>query len=224
MVKADLGRLCAIVDVQVAEHAGWKAIDLATAYLDGGARFLQLRAKTLPSAEFLDLAQRIRALTDAAAGVLVVNDRADIARLAAAGLHVGQDDLEPSAARAIVGEQVVLGLSTHTPKQIDRAVLAPVTYVAIGPVFGTSTKATGYGPVGLERVRYASDRAAPHGRGIVAIGGITLERAEAVVRAGADMVAVITDLLSGGDPEARVRAYQDRLGDRPGYNPRGFTA
>jgi thiamine-phosphate pyrophosphorylase len=211
-VKAESGRLCAIVDVDVAQRAGWSPLDLAVAYLNGGARFLQIRAKSLPGAEFLDLASRLRERADAAAACLIVNDRADIARLSgAAGVHVGQDDLPATAARAIVGEAAVLGLSTHNREQIDRGVLAPVTYIAIGPVFGTATKRTGYEAVGLARVRDASDRAAPRGISVVAIGGITLERAADVVEAGATSVAVITDLIAGGDPEARVRAYLDRL-------------
>ena len=211
-MKAEFGRLCAIVDVNVAEQAGWSPLDLADAYLNGGARFIQIRAKSLPGAELLDLASRLSEHADAAGASLIVNDRADIARLSgAAGVHVGQDDLPASAARAIVGGAAVLGLSTHNRVQIDRAVLAPVTYIAIGPVFGTSTKQTGHEAVGLGRVRDASDRATPRGIKVVAIGGITLERAADVVGAGATSVAVITDLLTGGDPEARVRAYLDRL-------------
>jgi thiamine-phosphate pyrophosphorylase len=201
-------RLNAIVDVDAAGRAGWTPIDLATAYLNGGARFLQIRAKSLSGAAFLELASRIREIAHAAGAVLVVNDRADIARLSGAdGVHVGQDDLPAAAARAIVGPGAVLGLSTHTGPQIDAAMLQPVTYVAVGPVFGTSTKATGYEAVGLDLVRYAARRLSL----LVAIGGITLDRAVDVIDAGATSVAVITDLMAGGDPEARVRAYVARL-------------
>jgi thiamine-phosphate pyrophosphorylase len=201
-------RLNAIVDVDAAERAGWTPIDLAAAYLNGGARFLQVRAKSLSGAAFLELASRIREIAHAAGAVLVVNDRADIARLSGAdGVHVGQDDLSAAAARAIVGPSAMLGLSTHTAPQIDAAVLQPVTYVAVGPVFETSTKATGYEAVGLDLVRYAARRLSL----LVAIGGITLDRAVDVIDAGATSVAVITDLMAGGDPEARVRAYVARL-------------
>jgi thiamine-phosphate pyrophosphorylase len=201
-------RLNAIVDVDAAGRAGWTPIDLAAAYLNGGARFLQIRAKSLSGAAFLELASRIREIAHAAGAVLVVNDRADIARLSGAdGVHVGQDDLPAAAARAIVGPGAVLGLSTHTGPQIDAAMLQPVTYVAVGPVFGTSTKATGYEAVGLDLVRYAARRLSL----LVAIGGITLDRAVDVIDAGATSVAVITDLMAGGDPEARVRAYVARL-------------
>jgi thiamine-phosphate pyrophosphorylase len=207
--------LNAIVDVDAAQRAGWTPLDLAAAYLNGGARFLQIRAKSLAGAAFLDLASRIREIAHAAGAILVVNDRADIARLSGAdGVHVGQDDLTAGAARAIVGPSAVIGLSTHTGPQIDAAALQPVTYVAVGPVFGTSTKATGYEAVGLDLVRYAAKQlASSSGEAglLVAIGGITLDRAVDVIDAGATSLAVITDLIASGDPEARVRAYIVRL-------------
>jgi thiamine-phosphate pyrophosphorylase len=186
----------------------------------GGARWLQLRAKALPGGAFLEEATRLQALAGANGARLIVNDRADVARLSgAAGVHVGQDDLAPAAARTVVGPDAVVGLSTHTETQIDAAVVQPVNYIAIGPVFGTSTKETGYSAVGLERVRYAAAAVArasssdlDRTRGVVAIGGITLDTAAAVLDAGATAVAVITDLLATGDPEARVRAYIERLG------------
>jgi thiamine-phosphate pyrophosphorylase len=207
-------RLNAIVDVDAAQRMGWAPIDLAAAYLNGGARFLQIRAKSLSGAAFLDLASRIREIAHAAGAILVVNDRADIARLSGAdGVHVGQDDLTAPAVRAIVGPAAVLGLSTHTAPQIDAAVREPVTYIAVGPVFETSSKATGYEAVGLDLVRYAAKKLASSASeaGLVAIGGVTLDRALDVIDAGATSVAVITDLIASGDPEARVRAYVARL-------------
>jgi thiamine-phosphate pyrophosphorylase len=210
--------LCAIVDATVAERCGWSVIDLATAYLNGGARFLQLRAKNLPGGEFLALASAVVELAHGQQAVLVVNDRADIARLAGAdGVHVGQEDLAPRAVRRLVGKAALIGLSTHTMEQLDTAAGEGVDYVAIGPVFGTTTKATGYEAVGLERVREAADRAARRGLPLVAIGGITLETAASVIQAGAASVAVISDLLSTGDPERRVREFLTRLNM---YNPR----
>lgn len=185
-------------------------LDLARACLDGGATFLQLRAKRASGGWLLDTAAAIVALS--ADVQLIVNDRADIARLArAAGVHVGQDDLPADAARRIVGSERIVGLSTHTTAQLDAAVREPVDYVAIGPVFGTASKATGYDAVGLAMVQEAAARAHARGLHVVAIGGITLDRAADVVRAGADAVAVIGDLLRTGDPRARVREYLDRL-------------
>ncbi|MEP7304705.1 MAG: thiamine phosphate synthase [Acidobacteriota bacterium] len=204
----------AIVDVEAAERAGWTAIDLATACVNGGVRFLQIRAKTLPSAAYFDLSSRICEMAHRAGATVIVNDRADVARLSRAdGLHVGQDDLPVAAARAIMGADAIVGTSTHTEAQIEAAMKQPVTYVAVGPVFGTSTKATGYSAVGVARVRYAAERLQRRTgpRAVVAIGGITLDNAAAVIDAGATAVAVITDLLATGDPEARVRAYLARL-------------
>jgi thiamine-phosphate pyrophosphorylase len=124
---------------------------------------------------------------------------------------VGQDDLSPADARRVVGDAAIVGVSTHTTAQIAAAVTEPVNYIATGPVFGTRTKDTGYDAVGLDMVRAAAAAARPRGLAVVAIGGITLDRAAEVVAAGAASVAVITDLLTGGDPAARVRAFVDRL-------------
>jgi thiamine-phosphate pyrophosphorylase len=209
---ATLPRLNAIVDVETAARAGWRAIDLAQAFLDGGARFLQLRAKAASGAEFLETAAAIAERAHAAGAALVVNDRADIARLAGAdGVHVGQDDLAPRAVRTIVGAAAIVGLSTHTLEQLDAALAEPVSYVAVGPVFGTTTKATGSEAIGLTMVREASRRAGARGLPLVAIGGITLERAVSVIEAGAASVAVISDLLTTGHPERQTRNFLNRL-------------
>ena len=210
--QSPIPSLYAILDAEVAKRAGWALVDLAAACLHGGARFLQVRATAASGAWLHDTTSAIVALAHAEGAIVIVNDRADIARLAGAdGVHVGQNDLPPAAVRSIVGTDCLVGVSTHTIEQIDAAVLEPVDYVAIGPVFGTSTKSTGYEAVGLERVRAAAGVA--HGRGlpIVAIGGITLDRAADVIEAGASSVAVISDLLATGDPEARVREYLRRL-------------
>jgi thiamine-phosphate pyrophosphorylase len=214
---APLEPLCAIVDVDAAATAGWRPIDLATAFLNGGARFLQLRAKSMAGGPLLDTAAAIAELALASGATFIVNDRADIARLArAGGVHVGQDDLEPAAVRAIVGPEAIVGLSTHSVDQIDRAVTEPVSYVAIGPVFATTTKATGYDRVGLAMVRAAAARASARGLPLVAIGGITADNASSVLDAGAASVAVIGDLLAGGDPERRTREFLRALGPHRG--------
>src|SRR5712691_3338240 len=171
--KSQLRALNAIVDVDAAARAGWRPLDLARAFLSGGARFLQLRAKSIGGAELLDTASSLAELAHAAGAVLIVNDRADIAWLANAdGVHVGQDDLGAAAVRSLVGDGAIVGLSTHTVEQIDRAVQQPVSYVAIGPVFGTATKTTGYDAIGLGRVREAARRTSARGLPLVAIGGI----------------------------------------------------
>ena len=185
--------------------------DVARAFLAGGARWLQLRAKAIGSGAFLDLASAILQDTTAAGATLIINDRADIAVLSGApGLHVGQEDLAPADARAVIGIEPMLGLSTHTQEQWERAVREPISYLAIGPVFGTGTKDTGYHAIGLETVRRAAEAASRHGLPAVAIGGITLENAASVIAAGAASVAVIGDLLKG-DPEARCRSFVHAL-------------
>jgi thiamine-phosphate pyrophosphorylase len=130
----------------------------------------------------------------------------------ASGVHVGQDDMPASAVRALLGASAVVGLSTHTREQIAAARAEPLTYLAVGPVFGSRTKETGYDAVGLELVQFAqatAGEAVP----VVAIGGITLDRAPRVLAAGAASVAVIGDLFVTGDPEARTRQFLARLGD-----------
>lgn len=202
----------AIVDADVAARLGWTMIDLAAAYLSGGATLLQLRAKKASSGWLLDIATTIVALGHRANAAVIVNDRADIARLSGAdGVHVGQDDLAPASVRQIVGAGAIVGLSTHTAEQLEAAVHEPVSYIAIGPVFGTDTKMTGYTSLGLEAVRRAAARTGERGMPLVAIGGVTLETAPEVIRAGASTVAVISDLAASGDPAARVRAYLARL-------------
>ncbi len=198
--------------MDAAARADWTPVDLARAFLAGGATLLQVRAKHLGGGAFVDLTAAIGELARSANARVIVNDRADVARIAAAdGVHVGQDDLSPADVRRIIGSASIVGLSTHTAAQLDAALAAPVDYVAIGPVFVTSTKQTGYDALGLGAVREAAARAARRNLPLVAIGGITLDTAADVIAAGAASVAVIGDLLHGGDPEARVRAYVRRL-------------
>lgn len=201
-----LPRLYAIVDVDVCARLARDPREIGRAFLAGGARLLQLRAKTMASGALLRLAAGLAEDAAAADARLVVNDRADLAVLARAhGVHVGQDDLPAADARRLVGPDALVGLSTHSEAQFRAGLDEPVSYLAVGPVFGTLTKDTGYDAVGLDLVRRAAAQAA--GRlPIVAIGGITLERAPEVIAAGAAAVAVITDLVAG-DAEARARAF-----------------
>ena len=200
------------MDVEVAVRAGWVPTDLARAFLDGGATVIQLRAKQLHSSAYLELADVVVALARAYLATIIVNDRADIALMsAAAGVHVGQDDLPAAAARQLLGERAVIGFSTHTVAQIERAVREPITYVAVGPVFGTASKDTGYAAVGLDLVGAAARLADK--TPVVAIGGITLHNAQSVIAAGASAVAVIGDLLVGNDPSGRTRAFVQRLAE-----------
>lgn len=181
------------------------------AFLAGGATLVQLRDKSPSSAERLTLADAVVARVHAAGGRLIVNDRADVARLSRAdGVHVGQDDLSVPDARAIVGPEAIVGVSTHDASQIDAAGQTSASYIAVGPVYDTRTKATGYDARGLALIA----RAAATGKPVVAIGGITLERAPDVIAAGAASVAVISDLLADADPAARVRSFLAILSGR----------
>ena len=196
--------------MDAAAAAGWAPLALADCVFDGGATVVQLRAKSLASGPLLDLAETLVSRARPYGAQIIVNDRVDVAVLArAAGAHVGQDDLAPADARAQLGADAVIGVSTHDERQFARALREPVSYIAVGPIFGTRTKDTGYAPVGLDLVRAARrlDSAIP----IVAIGGITLDTAPSVIEAGATAVAVIGDLVATGDPRARVEQYVQRL-------------
>jgi thiamine-phosphate pyrophosphorylase len=201
-----------IVDTAICRARQLDPAALAQACLDGGARLLQVRAKDDASADVVALVRTMMRAAAAVGARVIVNDRADVARIAGAdGVHVGQTDLSVDAVRAIVGPDRIVGLSTHDRRQVDSALGTSADYVAVGPIFDTGTKDTGYGPRGLDLIAYAAGRGKP----VVAIGGMTLERAPDVVAAGASAVAVITDILVGGDPEARVRGFLARLAVPP---------
>lgn len=193
-----------IIDIDLCELRGLAPLAVAQAYLAGGARLLQVRRKSNArgTGALVALLREVRVAAGRVDAQVVVNDRADLALLAhASGVHVGQHDLPASAVRALVGAAMLVGVSTHTTEQIDEALAGPADYVAVGPVFSTVTKDTGYAPRGLEMVRFAAGRGKP----VVAIGGVTVENAAAVIAAGATSVAIISDLLSDADPGARVR-------------------
>ena len=200
MLQGPADRLYPIIDPQVCERHGLAPLDVAAACLDGGARMLQLRVKEGPSSSFLALAEAVVARARGSA-IVIVNDRADIALMAGAdGVHVGQDDVPPDAVRTMF-ECGTIGVSTHDDRQIEAGLASAADYIAVGPIYSTGTKDTGYSARGLDLVR----RAAGRGKPVVAIGGIDLERAPDVIQAGASAVAVISDLLATGDVAARVR-------------------
>jgi thiamine-phosphate pyrophosphorylase len=177
---------------------------------EGGAVLVQLREKHLSPREFYREASEALRVARSFGAKLIINDRADIAHAVGAdGVHLGQDDMPPAAARALLGESAVVGFSTHGAEQASEASGLPVDYVAIGPVFNTSSKEKPDPLVGLEGVRRA--RAAVGAVPLVAIGGVTAETARAVLEAGADSVAVIGALVANpSDPSEitrRTRAF-----------------
>ena len=181
---------------------------------EGGAGLVQLREKHLPPREFYREAEEALRVARARGVKLIINDRADIAlALGADGVHLGQDDMPPEAARSLLGDAAIIGFSTHGVEQAAAAARLPVDYVAIGPVFATQSKENPDAVVGLEGVRRA--RGAVGRLPLVAIGGITPEKAPSVLDAGADSVAVIAALLAPGDPSEitrRTRHFLARLG------------
>jgi thiamine-phosphate pyrophosphorylase len=201
-----LPRLYAIVDPL---DTGQQPVALATALIAGGARCLQLRWKPAAARDVLDAARAIRPLAHAAGALFLVNDRPDLAVLAGAdGVHLGQDDLPVGAARRVLGPGRIVGLSTHDPEQARRAAEAGADYVAVGPVYATTSKIGALAPRGLELVRAA--RAVVHCP-LVAIGGIDAATAADVIAAGADAVAMIGALVRAPDPGAAVRDVLARL-------------
>ena len=186
-----LPRLYAILDRSAFADTD-ALLSAAEELLAGGVTLLQYRNKNGSARQMLDEARRLRQLlTDRAR--LFMNDRADLAVAAeCAGVHVGQDDLCPEAVRLVIGPKLWLGVSTHNPEQLQAADATSADYLAIGPVFSTSSKEKPDPMVGLDGVRRA--RALTR-KPLVAIGGITRQNARSVIDAGADAVAVIGDLL-----------------------------
>lgn len=164
--------------------------------IGGGARFIQLREKHLSPLEFYEAARPALEVARRYGAALIINDRVDIAlAIGADGVHLGQNDLPPDAARQVLGAQAIIGYSTHSVTQALAATAMPLDYLAIGPVFATQTKENPDAVVGLEGVRRVRE-ALGADKLLVAIGGITLANAPQVLDAGADVVAVISALLS----------------------------
>jgi thiamine-phosphate pyrophosphorylase len=181
-----------ILDTGAVLARGLDPVRAAQDILDGGARILQFRHKGFLSRQAFQWLEEIAGFARQAGATLVVNDRADLARLFGAALHLGQDDLPPTAARSITGARSLIGFSTHNEAQLRAAASEPVDYVALGPIFGTATKENPDATVGIEelrRVRGLTERP------LVAIGGITLATAVSVRAAGADSVAIVADLF-----------------------------
>ncbi len=194
-----------ILDTQTAIRRGIDPVAAAAQILDGGARILQFRHKGFFSRDVYDQARRIAELCHGVDALFVVNDRADVARLLRASLHLGQEDLSPADARRVLGDGSFIGFSTHNEAQLRDAAGQPADYLAFGPIFGTSSKVNPDPVVGLDelrRLRSLTDRP------VVAIGGITRANARRVIEAGADSVAVIGDLFpEDGDIRRRVEEW-----------------
>jgi thiamine-phosphate pyrophosphorylase len=183
--------------------------DCALGLAEAGVRLLQYRNKSAPAKQFLQSSRELAQMLCPRGVSFFVNDRPDVAHLAgASGVHVGQEDLDVEQARGIVGREKLVGASTHNLEQFERAASSSADYIAVGPVFATSSKANPDPVVGLDFLR--SVRALTD-KPIVAIGGITLDRAAAAIGAGADSVAVISGILNTPDPGERAKQYLNTL-------------
>jgi thiamine-phosphate pyrophosphorylase len=187
-----LPRVYPILDTGTLEARGFPPARAAAALLEGGAGILQLRHKQHWGRTVFDAAREIARLCREAGALFIVDDRADIAMLLDAGLHLGQDDLLSRDARRLLGPGAVIGFSSHNVRQVCAAGGEPVDYVAFGPVFATASKRNPDPVTGIEALKEC--RALVE-KPLVAIGGITRETAAAVWASGADSVAVIGDLL-----------------------------
>jgi len=182
-------------------------LEVADRLTRAGVEIIQLRDKTASPRSIFTQARELAAFLAPRGVRFILNDRPDIARIAGAGgVHVGQEDLPPEDARRICSAPCWVGVSTHNQEQLREAALTSADYIAVGPIFATATKRNPDPVVGLELLRAARQMT---DKPLVAIGGITLERAADVYRSGADSIAVIRDLAAAEDPEARAREWMD---------------
>jgi thiamine-phosphate pyrophosphorylase len=204
-MKLHLPKLYAITDARL---SGLAHAEQVARLAEGGATLVQLREKHASPRDFLREAEAALRVARERGVRLVINDRADIALACGAdGVHLGQDDLPPRAARRLLGAEFVVGYSTHDLAQLAEAARLPVDYVAFGPVFPTRSKENPDRVVGLELLARAR-RALPPSIPLVAIGGITRENAGSALDAGADSVAVISALVSApGEIARRTREF-----------------
>jgi thiamine-phosphate pyrophosphorylase len=200
----ELDRFYPILDSDLLAAAGVNPLELARVLTAAGARLVQFRHKAAYTRETYEQARAIGQIIQQAGGRYIINDRADVAlMLGADGVHLGQDDLPPAAVRQIAGDKLIVGFSTHNEEQLRAGDREPVDYLAIGPIFGTSSKANPDPVVGVEELRRLR---AMTEKPLVAIGGVTRERAPEVLAAGADSVAVLSDIF-GDDLNARAAAW-----------------
>jgi thiamine-phosphate pyrophosphorylase len=201
-----LPRLYVILDATLLNNS---LLDRAQELAATGVRLLQYRDKAASARDLLETSRKLVSSLNSYGSLLIVNDRPDVAALAgAAGVHVGQEDLDAQQARAVVGEEMWVGVSTHDLEQFRRAAATSADYIAVGPIFATTSKANPDPVVGLELLRQVRPLTE---KPIVAIGGIRLDRAASVIAAGADSVAVIRDVLCAAKPSEQARRYLEIL-------------
>ena len=204
-----LPRLYAILDADSLDHRPLESV--CETLLEAGVRWFQYRDKQGSSRRIFEATSTLVPMIHDAGGRLIVNDRADVALATGAdGVHLGHDDLRAEEARRVLKPGQIVGCSTHNLDQLRQAEASPADYLAFGPIFGTSSKVRPDPVVGLDglvRARKATSKP------LIAIGGITVENARAVIEHGADSIAVIAGLLSAPDLSERARAFLKVLGE-----------
>ena len=205
-VALKLPRVYPILDTEIFTNRRVGVEVAAAAFLDGGAGILQFRHKGHWSREVYAVAEGVARLCREAGALFIINDRADFAMLLGAGLHVGQDDLTPRDARKLIGSEAIIGYSSHNAGQLCAAAAEPVDYVALGPIYGTTSKQNPDPVVGAERLRQCRTLLE---KPLVAIGGITTENAAAVLAAGADSVAILSALLPESVSAKSLREHME---------------
>jgi len=195
--------------VLVTEHlCHGDILETTIAAIEGGARMIQLREKTLPASCVLERARQLRDITEQREALLIINDSVEIAYLSGAdGVHLGQDDIAPHEARRILGGDAIIGLSTHGPDQAARAAAAGADYIGVGPIFETATKQH-RGAVGTEYIQQASEVCELPG---YAIGHVDSDTIDEVLAAGATRIAVCTGIIARPDPETAARLLCEKL-------------
>jgi thiamine-phosphate pyrophosphorylase len=201
-----LPKIYPITDTRI---SGLSHLEQVKRLVAGGATLIQLREKHMSPAEFFEDAKAAIAYARERSVKIIINDRVDVAAaLNADGVHLGQDDLPPSGARKILGDDAIIGFSTHTLEQVHEALTFPINYIAYGPIFDTRTKQDPDATVGLPALKQV--RKIVGETSLVAIGGIDGDNYRSVLDAGADSIAIISAIIS--DPnqiEAKMRSFNN---------------
>jgi len=184
--------------------------ETARLVIDGGADAVQLREKTISDSKFISLAREVRDITTKRGSLLIINDRVHVVRkVNADGIHLGQQDMSALEARNIIGDEKIIGVSTHSITQARQAQKDGADYIAIGPIYPTSTK--GHEPsVGIEILHEISEAVSIP---IIAIGAITLENLDGVLKAGASRIAVCSAIIGSKDIYSSTRQFKEKLGE-----------
>ncbi|MBI1746968.1 MAG: thiamine phosphate synthase [Acidobacteria bacterium] len=210
-------KLYAITDRKLSARA--THLEIVKELIRGGAEFIQVREKGLDALSLYQQIRTVMAYARPRGVIIIINDRVDLAMATDAdGVHLGQDDLPVPAARRLLGPTKIIGLSTHSLAQALRAEQEPVDYIAMGPIFPTKTKESSNPPVGTAIIKKLSSRLS---KPIVGIGGINLRNAAEVLAAGAQSVALISDLATAGNIAGRTRLLINTLEGRSGKRLRG---